>query len=199
MVSERRAFGDRVRRHRERRGVTLQSIAQSTKIPAALFAGLERGDCSRWPAGVYSRAYIKAYAEAIGLDPTETVEDFIAAFGETVWPDGAAPARRTRAAPAALRLTMDDEPDKRQARAVRRTALAGADLVVVLALIALAQYFLNAGLWTTLALALGYYAVGRVVSDEPFVAWVAGRFRTPQAPAGGDEEVGVTDVARTTA
>jgi hypothetical protein len=199
MVSERRAFGDRVRRHRERRGVTLQSIAHSTKIPAALFAGLERGDCSRWPAGVYSRAYIKAYAEAIGLDPAETVEDFTAAFGETVWPDGDGPARRTRAAAAALRLTMDDEPDKRQAQAVRRTALAGADLLVVLVLIALAQYFLNAGLWTTMALAIGYYAVGRVVSDEPFVAWVAGRFRSPQAPPEADEEVGVTDIARTTA
>ena len=84
MVSERRAFGERARRQRERRGVTLEKIAQSTKVPASLFAGLERGDCSRWPAGLYSRAYIRAYAELIGLDPNEAVEDFTAAFGETV-------------------------------------------------------------------------------------------------------------------
>ena len=73
MVSERRAFGDRVRRQRERRGVSLEAIARATKVPASLFAGLERGDCARWPGGVYSRAYVRAYAQAIGLDPDEAV------------------------------------------------------------------------------------------------------------------------------
>ena len=129
VVSERRAFGERARRQRERRGVTLETIAHSTKVPASLFAGLERGDCSRWPAGLYSRAYVRAYAELIGLDPTEAVEDFTAAFGETVWPDGA-PTRRRMTSAADLRLSMDDQPDLRHKRTLRRVTIALADLVL---------------------------------------------------------------------
>ena len=197
-MSERRAFGDRARRQRERRGITLDEIAKATKIPAALFAGLERGDCARWPAGVYSRAYVRAYAEAIGLDPNEAVEDFTAAFGDTVWPDGGAqtPARRLRAA-GALRLSMDDEPEVRQARVIRRTALAAADLVIAFGLAVTAHLTLDTTLWTTVGVALAYHATGRVLTDEPLHAWVAGRFRT--APPVIEEDVAVTDPASTTA
>ena len=202
MVSERRAFGDRVRRQRERRGVTLEAIARATKIPASLFAGLERGDCSRWPAGVYSRAYVKAYAEAVGLDPNETVEDFSAAFAETVWPDGAggtAPRRAKTAAP--LRLSMDDQPEVRQTRAMRRAALAGADFVVALAIVATVHMVLGTSLWITVTLALGYHAVGRILTDEPLTAWVIGRFRSVPPAVGADlaEDVAESAVARTTA
>jgi transcriptional regulator with XRE-family HTH domain len=202
VVSERRAFGDRARRQRERRGVTLEAIANATKIPASLFAGLERGDCSRWPAGVYSRAYVRAYAEAIGLDPNEAVEDFTAAFAETVWPDGTgAPAKRLKAVPA-LRLSMDDEPERRQARTMRRMAFGGIDLLVVSTLVALTHFALDTALWPTISVvALTYYTGERFVSDEPLVAWLVGRFRTPPPAAEIDaaEDVAVTDVARTTA
>lgn len=197
MVSERRAFGDRARRQRERRGVTLEEIARATKVPAALFAGLERGDCSRWPAGVYSRAYVRAYAEAIGLDADEAVEDFTAAFGETVYPDAAtAPARRVRAA-GALRLTMDDQPEVRQARTVRRAAFGAVDLLLSFALAWLAHAALDTTIWTTVAIALTYHGVARVIADEPLVSWIIGRFRTVPPPP--EEEVAVSDVASTTA
>ena len=83
MVSDRRGLGERLKRQRERRGVTLQQISHSSKVPASLFAALEAGDCSRWPAGLYARAYVRAYADAIGLNPDETVEEFVAAFGAT--------------------------------------------------------------------------------------------------------------------
>jgi transcriptional regulator with XRE-family HTH domain len=198
VVSERRAFGDRARRQRERRGVTLEAIAQATKVPAALFAGLERGDCSRWPAGVYSRAYVRAYAEAIGLDPNEAVEDFTAAFADTVWPDGtgAAPVRRN-AAVAALRLAMDDDPQVRQGRIIRRSALASVDVVLGFGLAWLAHTSLGTTLWTTVGLALAYQTASRLVTDEPLVAWLAGRLRS--TPVVTEEEVPVTDPARTTA
>ena len=200
MVSERRAFGDRARRQRERKGVTLDAIAKATKVPASLFAALERGDCSRWPAGVYSRAYVRAYAEAVGLDPNEAVEDFTAAFAETVWPDGAgAPNRRPKAV-GALRLSMDDEPERRQARTLRRLAFGGIDLLMVSALVAGAYFALDTTLWSTVGIvALTYHTVGRCVSDESLVAWVIGRFRTAPPVAEASEDVAVSDVASTTA
>lgn len=200
MVSERRAFGDRLRRQRERRGVTLEAIANSTKVSKSLFAALERGDCARWPGGVYSRAYLRAYAEAIGMDPNEAVEDFTAAFAETAWPDAAdAPPRRVRAA-GSLRLSIDDQPELRERQLLRRTLFALADLAAAIGLAWVGQTAFGTGVWGTSAFALAYYAGGRVVTDEPLIAWVVGRFH--QAPAvdlAATEDVSVSDPASTAA
>ena len=198
-MSERRAFGDRVRRQRERRGVTLEAIAKSTKVSKSLFVALERGDCSRWPGGVYSRAYIRAYAEAIGMDPNEAVEDFSAAFAETASPDATSPAKRPARA-ASLRLSMEDQPEVRETQLVRRTAFALADLAAAIGLAWGAQTLFGTGIWGTAAFALAYYAGGRVITDEPLTAWVAGRFHSARAvdlaPA---EDVSVSDPASTAA
>ena len=39
---------------------------------------LERSDISRLPGGIFTRAFIRAYAEEVGLDPDRTIQDFIA-------------------------------------------------------------------------------------------------------------------------
>ncbi len=76
VVNQRDEFGPALRCERERRGISLQQIADSTKISAALFAGLERNDVSRWPCGIYRRSFFRAYAEAVGLDAEHLVEQF---------------------------------------------------------------------------------------------------------------------------
>jgi transcriptional regulator with XRE-family HTH domain len=86
-VLTRLEFGEWLRRQRERQGITLKAIADQTKVSAALFAALERGDCSRWPAGIYSRAWVRNYALAIGLDPELATERFTHCFAETAFPD----------------------------------------------------------------------------------------------------------------
>lgn len=200
MVSERRALGDRLRRQRERRGVTLETIAKSTKVSKSLFAALERGDCSRWPGGVYSRAYIRAYAEAIGMDPSEAVEDFTAAFAETAWPDAAdAPTRPVRLA-GSLRLSIDDQPELRERQLLRRTIFALADLAAAIGLAWVAQTVFDTGVWGTSAFALAYYAGGRVITDEPVIAWVFGRLHpAPAVDLTAAEDVSVSDPASTAA
>ena len=39
---------------------------------------LERSDLSRLPGGIFTRSFIRAYAEEVGLDPDRTIRDFIA-------------------------------------------------------------------------------------------------------------------------
>ena len=39
---------------------------------------LERSDLSRLPGGIFTRAFIRAYAQEVGLDPDRTIQDFIA-------------------------------------------------------------------------------------------------------------------------
>jgi transcriptional regulator with XRE-family HTH domain len=78
------SFGARVRRLREQRGISLAEIAEQTKIKASLLEGLERGDISQWPAGIFRRAYVRAYARAIGFDPDTAVREFLALHPDPV-------------------------------------------------------------------------------------------------------------------
>lgn len=73
-------FGGKLRQARERRGVSLRQIAASTKISVAALEALERNDVSRLPGGIFSRAFVRSYAIEVGLDPDETVREFLERF-----------------------------------------------------------------------------------------------------------------------
>lgn len=75
-------FGLALRQARERRGLTVDDVAQCTKVSAALFVGLERGDVSRWPSGIFRRAFVRGYAECVGLDPETVLDDFLRVYAE---------------------------------------------------------------------------------------------------------------------
>lgn len=70
------SFGARLRRHREEQQIALATIAEQTKIKLTLLEDLERDDVSHWPAGIFRRAFIRSYANALGLDPDATVREF---------------------------------------------------------------------------------------------------------------------------
>ena len=73
-------FGVKMKRLREERGVSLRQIADSTKFSVGALEALERDDISRLPGGIYSRAFVRSYAIEIGLDPEQTVRDFMVQF-----------------------------------------------------------------------------------------------------------------------
>lgn len=79
-MSDRHTFGPRLRSERERRGISLDTIAAATKVSADLWEGLERNDFSRWPSGIFARAFIRDYARAVGLDADEVVDEFCRLF-----------------------------------------------------------------------------------------------------------------------
>src|SRR5580765_3467311 len=70
-------LGARLRQRREQQQIALSTIAEQTKIKASLLEELERDDVSHWPAGVFRRAFIRAYALAIGLNPDVVVREFL--------------------------------------------------------------------------------------------------------------------------
>lgn len=65
---------------RERKGITLAEIAAATKIPAYLFAGLERNDLRRWPKGLFRRSFFRDYAKTIGLPVADACAEFVRFF-----------------------------------------------------------------------------------------------------------------------
>lgn len=73
-------FVTRLRRHRQRSGISLDEIATDTRVKRELLEAMEKNDLSDWPRGLYARAWIRAYASAVGLDPIDTVDEFCRLF-----------------------------------------------------------------------------------------------------------------------
>jgi transcriptional regulator with XRE-family HTH domain len=119
-LTERALFGSRLRIARERRRLTLARLADETKLSASMLAALEDGSCARWPVGVYSRSYVRSYAELVGLDPAETVDEFASLFPHLAFVESEqvaragtacpAPRRVSRVPVAPLRLLLEDVP-----------------------------------------------------------------------------------------
>jgi transcriptional regulator with XRE-family HTH domain len=191
MVSDRRAFGERLKRQRERRGITLEQISATSKVPMSLFAGLEAGDCARWPAAVYARAYVRAYAEAVGLNGDDVVEEFSTAFA--LKGEGSEPQNAPSAPAGRLRLSLVEESPIAAADLPRRAAMAAADVLIGFVIAMVVHLGAGANVWITVAAVLTYFAAGRVVTDEPLLYWAYRRLRVRTAPPVAEIERGEAD------
>ena len=85
-------FGAKLRAAREEQGISLRQIAAATKISVAAFESLERNDVSCLPGGIFSRSFVRSYASEVGLDPDNTVRQFLEAFPVDGSADTSAPA-----------------------------------------------------------------------------------------------------------
>jgi cytoskeletal protein RodZ len=56
---------------RTNRGISLQQIADSTKISIRSLEAIEQCDFAKLPGGIYNTSYIKQYARAIDYDEAE--------------------------------------------------------------------------------------------------------------------------------
>jgi len=79
-MTSQETFVIRLRRHRQRNRVSLEEIAADMNVKPELLEALERNDLSEWPRGLYARAWIRAYASTVGLDATDTVDEFCRLF-----------------------------------------------------------------------------------------------------------------------
>jgi cytoskeleton protein RodZ len=80
------SFGERLRREREMRGVSLDDIAEGTKIGTRLLRALEQEHFELLPGGIFNKGFVRAYAKYLGLNEEEAVADYLEAAGE-ITPD----------------------------------------------------------------------------------------------------------------
>ena len=171
----RRAFCAQLKATRERRGISLHAIAESTKVSESLFADLERCDLTRWPAGLYRRAFLREYAAFIGIPGESMVSEFGRLFPEDIEQVKSelrvpGPLRLTLAGP--LRLTLA-RPFWENLSPMHAVA-AGIDIAAVLiGAFAIAE-LTQVNLWGTLGvLAVAYHALGTVVRGcSPGTWWL---------------------------
>ena len=70
--------GARLRAAREVQQISLREIAATTKISVSSLEALEQNDVAQLPGGIFTRAFVRSYAAEVGLDPEQTMRDFVA-------------------------------------------------------------------------------------------------------------------------
>jgi len=73
-----KAFAEKLKRTREKAGITLQRVSAKTRIDIKFLEAIEQGDIDFLPE-LYVKAFIKQYAKVIGLDEDETLQEYLIA------------------------------------------------------------------------------------------------------------------------
>ncbi len=76
------SFGERLRREREMRGISLDEIVATTKIGRRLLTALEDEQFDLLPGGIFNKAYVRAYAKCVGINEDEAVAEYLQAANE---------------------------------------------------------------------------------------------------------------------
>jgi len=170
-VELRHSFCAQLRAARERRGISLHAISEATKVSEGLFADLERCDASRWPTGIYRRAFFREYAAFIGMPGESTVSEFVRLFPEERHRGSA----HGTPVPGPLRLTFS-RASWRHLSPLHSQA-AALDATIVLLGSGVLAWLTALGLWTSLGIvALSYHAAGTaMLGSSPGSWWIRSR------------------------
>jgi cytoskeleton protein RodZ len=79
-------FGERLKRERELREVTLQEITSATRIGPRFLEALENEEWDRLPGGVFNRGFVRSIARYLGLDEEALLGEYDLAHGAQVPP-----------------------------------------------------------------------------------------------------------------
>lgn len=77
------SFGEKLRKQRERRGLSLDAISNTTKISTRMLRAIEDEHFDQLPGGVFNKGFVRAYARQVGLDEEDTIAEYLAALRES--------------------------------------------------------------------------------------------------------------------
>jgi cytoskeletal protein RodZ len=70
------AFGEELRRAREERGLTVETISEATKVSVRHIRALEAGEYGQLPGGVFRKGFVRSYLDALGLEEDIWIQHF---------------------------------------------------------------------------------------------------------------------------
>jgi len=79
---------------RQNRGLSLESIAETTKISTRFLRAIEDGEYSILPGGIFNTSYLRQYAAAVGCEAEVLLDHYRAFTGESSADD--VPERQNR-------------------------------------------------------------------------------------------------------
>lgn len=98
-------LGDILRKRRESKGITLEQAAEDTRIREKFLAALETGDHHSLPGAVYTKGFLRNYADYLDLNSADLVTRYTSE--KAVTPE---PPRRIRAMKPVMRSGMYISP-----------------------------------------------------------------------------------------
>jgi cytoskeleton protein RodZ len=94
-------LGEQLRRERERKGLSVKQVMESTKISRRILVAIEEGDRANLPHPVYAKGFIRNYARLLDLNQDELLDAVAQEFN------------------------VEDEEERQYSRATARRAVAG--------------------------------------------------------------------------
>jgi cytoskeletal protein RodZ len=90
------SFGRELQLERQRRRISLEAIAEGTKVPTRHLRALEQEDYEQLPGGVFNKGIVRSYCRHLGLDEQEWLERFPTVALKEPEPDWASFAENVR-------------------------------------------------------------------------------------------------------
>lgn len=79
-------FGERLKRERELREVSVNELTKATRIGPHFLQALENEQWEKLPGGVFNRGFVRAIARYLGLDEEKLLAEYDVVHGETATP-----------------------------------------------------------------------------------------------------------------
>jgi cytoskeleton protein RodZ len=80
------SFGERLKRERELREVTLNELTVATRVSTRFLEALENEQWDQLPGGVFNRGFVRAVARYLGLDEEDLLSEYDVARGTPSMP-----------------------------------------------------------------------------------------------------------------
>ena len=81
------SFGERLRKEREKQSVTLDEVCASTKIAVRFLRAIEEERFEQLPGGIFNKGFVRSYAQHLGINEQEAVDDYMLAAGLVTPPE----------------------------------------------------------------------------------------------------------------
>lgn len=161
------SFGERLKREREKRNISLEDVSASTKISTRMLHAIEDDHFDLLPGGIFNKGFVRAYARHLGLDEDETVADYLEAAGES------APKPPSQNEVSPLQLHEQNPPQTEVAAHIPWGSLALVLLIVAIGLTGWGFYSRNKGMSDQNDAASDQEQISPATSSAPAVTPVA--------------------------
>jgi cytoskeleton protein RodZ len=92
-------FGERLKRERELREVSMEELTKATRISARFVQALENEDWAKLPGGVFGHGFVRTIARYLGLDEEALLGEYDSARAEHLPPASPKPEERIPSPP----------------------------------------------------------------------------------------------------
>jgi cytoskeleton protein RodZ len=75
------SFGERLKRTRENKKMSLDDVSRATKISTRMLAALEEEKFDQLPGGVFNKGFVRAYVRHLDLNEEQAIRDYNAVAG----------------------------------------------------------------------------------------------------------------------